>query len=450
MKIKILCHVAPWCKKQFDAIANGFSENSEIRFVSGFKDLDQTDLVSAYNKYVTSRDFELIKDERDSEVIARCRLLRSLPNKVAYRHVSAMRVSIREMLLREKPDVLICESVDQFLHDILFQEAEDLGIHGYGLIRTFVNNYFRISTRGEMQKVREVDDSEVKKVLDFLCDNQYIPQNLPKLKKNLLFTYFRIYFSNLARVIFFEAFRYLKNEPYNYHYWSSTRTTREMYAHIIPKFSFGNKDWKFKLDKSQKPVIFIPLQHFPEATVDYWAEDVEMVNYPERLIEIIKFLNSDFQILIKEHPGVWGFRKPEFYKDIENSSLNVVVCPTEISGQECISACDAVLVWTGSVGFEAALRGKPVLTTCTPYYASGARFKKININHDIDDIKKFIEQCKVNKITEQEKIQLVRYLLNGLLPGYFQNNGTYNELDPNDITAANKVGEYIRFVHDMR
>lgn len=446
--MKILCHVGPWCVDQFAAIANGFSKDSEIRFVSGFRKLDQTGLVSAYYKYVNATGSRLIIDERDAEVISRCRLLRSLPDVVAGRHAAAMRLSMREMLLREKPDVIICESVDQYLHDILFQEAESLKILRYGLIRTFVNNYFRISTRGEMQLIRQPDDSEVSQTLRHLLDDTYIPKNLLKLKKNLFFTYFRIYFSNHARVVYFSILKHLKREPYNYHYWSSSRTTRKLYAHLIPKISFGHSDWKSRLAKSQKPVIFIPLQHFPEATVDYWAEDIEMVDYPNRLIELINILSKDFQILIKEHPGVWGFRKPTFYKNIEAAASSLVICPAEVTGQECILVCDSVLVWTGSVGFEAALRGKPVLTTCTPYYAIGPRFKKISLKTDIKEIFQFIERYRQIEISQEEQIELIHNLLCGLLPGHFQNNGTFDHQKPSHVAAANQVGKHLRVVYE--
>ena len=285
--MNILCHVGPWCVDQFRTIASGFYPGASIRLLSGFRKLDETGLVNAYYKYIESEDNQFISDHRDNEVIKRCRLMRALPNEKANRHVSAMRIAVREMLLRERPNVVICESTDQFLHDLLFQEAESLSIPSYGLIRSFVNNHFRISTRGEMQEVRVPHEDEVNEILHKLTDEQYIPQNLLKLKKSLSLTYFRIFLSNHARFIYFLVLRFFSRELYNYHYWSSFQTVKNEYLHMIPRISFGDVNWKKKIAKSKKLVIFIPLQHSPEATIDYWAEDIEMIEYLNRLVELI-------------------------------------------------------------------------------------------------------------------------------------------------------------------
>ena len=448
--MNILCHVGPWCVDQFRTIAAGFDPGATIRIFSCFRKLDETGLVDAYYKYLDTEKEQFISDPRDNEVIKRCRLLRALPYQKSNLHVFAMRLAVREMLLRERPDVVICESTDQYLHDLLFQESRSLNIPSYGLIRSFVNNHFRISTRGELQKVRIPQEDEVTEILHKLTDEQYIPQNLVELKRSLALTYFRIYLSNHARLIYFSALRFFSGELYNYHYWSSIQTVKNEYLHIIPRISLGDLNWKRKIAESNRLVIFIPLQHFPEATVDYWSENIEMIEYLKRLIELINELGKEFSILIKEHPGVWGFRKPSFYRAIEKTSSSVIICPTEVAAQECIAAADAVLVWTGSVGFEAALRGKPVLTTCSPYYASGARYKQISIKTGNNEVRDFIQQVKATRISIDEQRAMISHLLKGLLPGNFKNNGTFDSLNFDDIAEAKRLGEKLREVHDFR
>ena len=447
--MKILCHVGPWCLAQFKTIAEGFEPSANVRFVSGFRKLDKSGLVDSYYKYVNSVELKLESDQRDEEVILRCRLMRTLPKNKAERHVSAMRRAIKEMLLRESPDVFICESIDQYLHDLLFQEVERLSIPSYGLIRTFVNGYFRISTRGEMQLIREPDALEVNSILLKLLDSKYIPENLVPLKKNLFWTYLRIYLSNNVRVFYFGLLRWLSLEPYNYHYWSSFLTTKNSYRHLIPKISFGDMNWRLKLSRSDKLIIFIPLQHVPEATVDYWTEDVEMIDYQSRLIAFITSLSSDFQILVKEHPGVWGFRKPSFYSSIIQANSSLIVCPIGTPVQECIAASNAVLVWTGSVGLEAALRGMPVLTICSPYYASGSRFKKITLKTTNNEINDFIRSLAGSLITLEDQNAMVRHLLRGIMTGLFKNDGNYDASNESDIADARHIGRYLRKVHDQ-
>ena len=448
--MKLLCHVGPWCREQFRTIAEAFEPGAEIRFVSGFRAQDETGLVEAYYRNVKAgRPAPAVITPTDREMILRCRLLRSLDEATAIRHLVAMREAISSMLDRERPDVLFCESIDQFLQDILFREAERRGIAAYGLIRSFVNNYFRISTRGEYQKVRDPDDAEVDTVRTQLVDRQFIPGNLIPLKKNPALTYLRIQVSNQLRVLYFALKRHLSGEPYNYHYWTSTRTTRDMYAHFIPQRPLGRADWKEALAAQRKPVVYVPLQHVPEATVDYWAEDLAFVDYWSRLHELLARLSGKFHFLIKEHPGVWGYRKPSFYRRIEQMP-EVTMCPTERTSQECIAVVDAVLVWTGSVGFEAALRGKPVLMTCHPYYAFGPWFKHITLDTSPEEIEAFVADLGRQAITVEQQRAIVRHLAAGMSPGRFQNDGTFSLASPRDVSDAQQLGRLVREAHEAK
>lgn len=448
--MKILCHVGPWCKDQFAAIARGIDPSATLVFVSGFREVDESGLPAAYYEHVDGKDdLAAWADIRDDEVIKRCRLLRSFDSATAHRHVRAMRRAVRDMLAVMKPDLFLCESIDQFLHDILFQEANAAGVATYGMIRSFVNGYYRVSERGEMCIVRQPPADEVEHIREKLAGDRYIPGNLILLKKRPLVTYLRIMLSNLARVAYFAIKRQLSGQKYNYHYWTSERTTRQVYAHVIPKTSLGTPGWREEIAASGKPVIYIPLQHFPEATVDYWTENPHFIDYPRRLLELVHIFRQDFQILLKEHPGVWGYRKPSFYSQFENLP-GVTICPTNEPSQDCISACDAVLVWTGSVGFEAALRGKAVLTVCHPYYMQGERFFHIDLATPPAAINAFIQRCRELNVTRAEQNALVTHLLSGLIEGRFQNDGSFDRAVPADVEDARKIGVMLRSLYVAR
>jgi hypothetical protein len=446
--MKILCHVDPWCIDQFKTIAGAMASDAEIVLVSGYRKIDQTGLSRSYYGYVDgAEDLDGWADARDAEVIARCRLMRSLDPKSAHRHVRAMRRAAREMLASVRPEIFLCESIDQFLHDVLFQEANDAGVASFGMIRTFVNGYYRISERGEMRPVREPPQDEVSAIREKLSTDHYIPSNLISLKRSPLFTYLRIMVSNNLRVAAFFLRRHLSGEKYNYHYWVSERGTREQYQHILPRRTFGTANWREELASVKRPIVYVPLQHFPEATVDYWADDLKEVAYPQRLYAYIDKLRQDYHVLIKEHPGVWGFRKPSFYRPLEGLE-NVTICQTGEPSQNCLAASDAVLVWTGSVGFEAALRGKPVLTVCAPYYATGNRFMRIALETSPAEIGSFISRCTSSPIEQEEADKLVAHLMSGLIPGRFQNDGTFDPGNQKDVEDAARIGRDLRRVYD--
>ncbi len=422
--------------------------DAEIILVSGFHQIDETGLAKAYQSRADSNlTLDSYASIEDDDIIFRCRLLRSLDAAVARHHVLAMRAAVRDMLDRVAPDVLISESIDQFLHDILFREARVRGIHTFGLIRSFVNGYYRISERGEMVVSRVPSEEEVNLIKGKLTDDTYIPRNLVSLKKSPLVTYVRIMLGNNARILYFLLRRMLTGQTYNYHYWVSERITRQEYQHFIPLMKLGDASWLAKVTDRRRPVVYIPLQHFPEATIDYWVQHVVEVNYPERLKLYIKKLSTDFTVLIKEHPGVWGYRKPDFYRGLGPNS-DIVICPTNVPSQECIAAADAVFVWTGSVGFEAALRGKAVLSVCQPYYAKGPRFLEISLSTPNEDIRKHLYQCSRTPVSVTETNHLVSWLLGGMFPGRFQNDGSFTLTNPNDDADAKAIGADLRSFYD--
>ena len=48
---------------------------------------------------------------------------------------------------------------------------------------------------------------------------------------------------------------------------------------LFPHKDIGNLKWENELNCKDKPSLYIPLQMFPEATVDYWCEDIKVIKY---------------------------------------------------------------------------------------------------------------------------------------------------------------------------
>lgn len=446
--MKILCHVGPNCKDLFKYISKGFSENAEVVFLSGYYQIDETNFSASYHRLVNSvtADFEI--QNEDIDIIERCRLLRSLDKKTALRHILATRICINQVLDSFKPEYIFSESIDQFLTDILCSEAKKRDIPFIGLIRTFVNGYIRISSKGEHTIIRDPDKTEVDEVLETLLSNNYIPSNLKSIKTNLKRRYLNIWVKNLFKVPFFEICRLLKFQKYNYHFWATIVVTKKYYFHLFPKLSIGSDDWQNSLIEKNKKIIFIPLQHVPEATVDYWCDDTYQIRYEEVLFKLISKLGDDYTILIKEHPGVLGFRKPKFYSKLAVQK-NVVLCPTYVSAQDCINKSDAILVWTGSIGFESLLRGKPVLTLSIPYYTNGVGIMKINLDTDINNITQFISNTAKTIVQRDCQENVTKYLLSGLFKGTFRNDGTFSESSKDHIDEAVKLGNQLALFYGV-
>ena len=443
--MKILCHVSPWCQEYFRVVSKGFDATAEVVFCSSYRSLDQTRLTrlykSRYSKLNLSADAKIA--DADLDVISRCRLLRTLKPVHAAQHVHAMRFAVREMLSDVQPDVLLSQTTDQYLHHLLFEECALRGIPAFGIVQTFVNGYFRVSNMGERHSARTAPIDECSAVLTRLEDKNYVPQFIAKQKKNLAKAYRRAWLSNIARVIFFGARRRLTRDLLNYHYWASSRAMFFNHVHLIPARELGDPNWEAALRQDKRPSIFVPLQFFPEATIDYWVTDRRFIDYERSLLDLLTRLSSVFRFVVKEHPGVWGHRHPSLYQRLVRIP-GLVFCPTNVAAQDCVGNCDAVLVWTGSVGFEAALRGKPVLTVTRPYYLSGERFMQIDFETTASEICDHISNINSRPIEAEEKIELVQYLLDGLEPGRIQIDGSFSASQKSDVSAALAVGARLR------
>lgn len=438
--MKILCHVGPWCVEQYRAIAVGVDKSAEIHMVSGFKKFDETGLVKKYYHYVgfyKKQDFDIDQLYKENlDIILRCRLLRVLREKDAVVHVLAMRRAIQEILDAQKPDLIISETIDQFLIDILYIEAKNRSIPFFGLVITFVNGYYRFSAKGEFNVSRDVSNDEVYEVLEQLENKNYKPNFVKRPKISNLMSPYKQWAKNIARIPYFFVKRLLTGERYNYHYWASLITSLNNFS-ILPQTGFHHRNWRGVLNNTERKRIFIPLQYYPEATIEYWCDALSVIDYEKVLFETVEKLANDFSVIIKEHPNVVGLRAKAFYKQLD-SVENVVMCPAVENSNQIIDEVDAVLVWTGTVGFEAALRGKPVLSMCSPYYASGRFFKLLDHHFKNKDIEDFINEYSV--INEMEKFDLVSNLLSGCVEGSYINNWSWQQNNFMHIKQASEIG----------
>ena len=112
-------------------------------------------------------------------------------------------------------------------------------------------------------------------------------------------------------------------------------------------------------DMSGHRYAFFPLHTEPEVSQLLYGRP--FVNQLE-LVRIIAFsLPADMTLIIKEHPWMIGKRKISTYKKFLNIPRVCFANPS-ISAREFIVESDLVTVLTSSVGLEATILGKPVLT----------------------------------------------------------------------------------------
>ncbi len=438
--MKILCYVRPWNYKQFKCLAGNIAPNASLAFCSEHPVVDFSGLSAIYYFYLSNNS--LVSDFSGTEqddFIARCRLLRALDKPEAIRHLAAMGQAIQELLAKEQPSVVLSLMVDSYLMDLLRYYCDRLGVKFIGLVPTFVNGYFRVTARGEATFNPSADACDTHGVKQVLLDPLYAPAFNASSLSSPLRGILRRWAANIARVPYFYIKRHLLKDPYNYHYWAAQVVSRQL-VNYFPPSDPGNNAWLETLQNIDKPILYIPLQMVPEATVDYWCNDVEVIDYYTQLERFITKYHSAFQIVIKEHPSVMASRPLGFYRRLA-ADKRVTVVPTYTASNEVLAVADAVLVWTGSVGFEAALRGKSVICLGNPYYLYGSRFLKINPATDSNVIYAHIQQVKSRPVTSVEQDELIEHLAAQLFPGHFKNNGTWSEHSEKDLTDCKAMAK---------
>ncbi len=436
--VRIHCLTHPWNDRQLRAIAAGISSQASVSESMYFRGSDPSGLMTRYYAALAGPRHCGQSSEANEDTILRCRLLRSLTPDEAGRHLSAMRYAVQGVLDRVLPDLVLSLTVDSFVLDLFRDECAQRAIPFIGLVASFVNGYVRITERGEYRRLRQPDDSEVCEVRRRLCNPTYEPHFLRRAARRPRLTVLRNWSRMLPRPLYFGALRRLSQDPYNTHYWTSQVVSQQL-VHLAPRLRLGEPDWENRARARGLPLIMVPLQQVPEATVDYWCRSQRQVRYEECLVEAISRLGSAFHFVVKEHPNVWGFRHPKLYHALASTGA-VTFCPPSTPATSVIAKVNAVLVCTGSVGFEAALRGVAVLTLGRPYYCSGQRFLHIDEEASITQVAGHIANSKA-PITLDEQAGIVRHLLAGLVPGRFRWADNWDVDRPQHAAEASELGK---------
>lgn len=405
-----------WSRRQFTHLARGLSPNGEAVFLSTHKDVDESGLSLKYYHQLSRNDANGPPSQEESDQVVRCRILRQLPQREALRHLRALRFALSETLDELSPDVVVSETVDSFTVDTLRLEAGQRQIPFLGLVKSFLNGYIRITSRGEHVPLRTPSTTEIESALRTLEDPDFSPTFVPVGRYLVHAAAITRWAKNLARIPYYRIRRLASADNYNDNYWASELVSRA-WARPLPHLNVGDDTWRRHITTRTLPAIYVPLQFTPEATIDYWCQSIRALDYEHALVTTIRALSTSMQFVVKEHPSMLGLRHPSLYRALCDIP-RVHICKTHTPSNEVISLTDGVLVWTGTAGFEAALRGKPVLRVCDPYYLRGmhpTRTMLVDPRSSPDQVAKFVSETG-GSLPESAKQLLVATLLEGLLP----------------------------------
>lgn len=437
---RILVYVRPWNREQFIDLAEKVFPDSRLTLLSEHASADSsgfvTSFTSAYDRQERYKNEKLWAKLDMDDVILRCRLLRNIERSEAERLVEAMAATLENMAERNSFDAILSTTTDSYIQHLMVVFAQSAGIPFIGLVPTFVNGYFRITRLGELNECRTVSSEEVERIQIKLLSKDYRPSFLFESNR-LLWNARKQWAKTLVRPIYFRSRRAKLSNRLNYHYWASevhSRRRLSIFPQTYSGLNLGDLE-RLVVASCNVPLVYIPLQMSPEATVDYWSSDSSWIDYEARILGIIDQYTASYSFVVKEHPNVLGLRSSGFYKKLAKRS-NVFMIDPSIPSNLVLELCEAVVVCTGSVGFEAFLRGIPVLSDSDPWYAAGF-VQPVSALNDGVSAAPLSGACISDGVNNFSR---------GILPGIFHNAGKWNQFQYNQEAVAHSISEAIPFL----
>lgn len=250
-------------------------------------------------------------------------------------------------------------------------------------------------------KVRKIDTIEAKKYLE-----KYIKEKInfihPKRKQNNI--NFLEYFQKLIKIE--NKMFYLKaiiRHKFRVIEWS----LRNLFKHVV---SF----WLYEEPPLNKKIIFFPLHYIAESQVTVRSNGfIDQV----LLLKLISLnLPDNYKILVKEHPNVLGKMRLSDLLSIRKLK-NVSLVNPKISAHKLIKLSDIIMTINSTVGFEAILYQKPVITFGKSFYRG--RGLTLDIN-SIGELPLKLKEAEMFSPKYEKVIEFLKDIMELSIEGNFE------------------------------
>ena len=417
----------------------------------GKGDLSVTDdFYAAFRRYYRSKatSSELLSVDEISDVIARCRVLRWLPRRRSTAMALGMADAMEKALGLERPDVILSFPIDSYVSDILARRAARRGIPYFELTASALPDMCMLMHRGRLAVTQTAPPAalvaqKISEIADPTFTPAYVQGQPPFTRGRFLLTlsYFRL------RAAIFKWLSLASRDPLNLHYLDAQPThghkARWRDARIV---DLVDHDWEAQFDRfSPEQRVFIGLQVFPEAAIDYWLEDLDLIDHEKFLFTIARRCSeAGLQVVIKDHPLQFGFRQTELLDRLK-SLPNVVLVPYDVSGNAMLARCGANVTATGTLGLQAGLLGRTSLVG-DAYYVVAGDFLVVSEWSDLDNVADRIIGASPPASLHDRQVRIIEHLLRGSFEARFSTFKGFDRNRPDASVAllGRTLGQQIR------
>lgn len=414
IKSKCLIFSRPFTKFWSDSFCRNIDQHCEAMIITDFKGYGDIDIMDSIYMNLESK-FEYEQYDLN-EIVTRCRYLRNIEKKIAYKLARAAIISIEKIFDTYKPKYFIGIPIDNYILHIINLVCIKKSVRRIFPVGSFLPNLTRWTCQGEWISVRTPAEDEIEYYYEKINEKKFAPVTLKRHRGPIKLL--GLYLRERVKWILFQLLKYKFNDPYSFHYNTvypskgciTVRSIKNIFSY---RYFDTKEDVKAKLS-SNKFKIYLPLQFSPETTIDYYIDDHRFGDYYSLISDFIQGAPKNSIIFIKEHPDLYGYRDLDLYRLI-NKFENVCLCPVDMKTDEFISECDLIAVTgAGSTGAEAAAKGKNVLSLGGAFYAT----KKVQQVKSFNDVKNWsINYNKENYMTVEDRKDIIKRILSNTVHG---------------------------------
>jgi hypothetical protein len=372
-----------------------------------------------------------------ADITHRCRVLRSIDRGLALRMIGGMTQAIERAFDDLDPDLVMTFTIDRYVMDVMERTARARGIDFLEMTTSIIPDEVMFMRRGQPVWLREPSSENVEAAVGLLCEADFAPTYVRDAKRFSMARFWRIYGYYTLRGAFFNVWRFLKRDRYNIHYMDALkRLKHKVGMRDVAVLNLLDRDWDRRLaDTPRERRVFLGLQLFPEASMDYWLKSPDMLAHDDVLVRYCEVLGAaGYRIFVKDHPLQFGFRQRELFVRLKKLPF-VTLVPYEVSANLLIAECAVSVTFTGTIGFQAALAGLCSVAT-NPYYATEKNFLHICNAGEIGGLGEKLASWRPPDDIVATRREIMRHLASISIEGdYFG----WRKFDPEDRAAREAI-----------
>ncbi|VIO77494.1 hypothetical protein [Bradyrhizobium ivorense] len=417
-------------------------EFADVTVLSDLRDDGDYSLVDDFYRFIDKGDADKAAIARFGEdgcadIILRCRVLRSIDRGQALRLIGGMTQAIERAFDKLAPELVMTFTIDRYVMDVMARIANRRGIDFLEMTTSIIPDQIMLMRRGRPVRLHEPSSAAVESAVELLCKGDFAPAYVRDAKRFSFGKFWRVFGYYALRGAYFNLWRFIKRDRYNCHYLDALkRLKHKVRPGDVAVLPLLDHDWDKRLaELPREKRVFLGLQLFPEASMDYWLTSQRMLAHDDVVVRYCEVLGgAGYRIFVKDHPLQFGFRQRELFQRLAKLPY-VTLVPYDVPANLLIGKCAVSVTFTGTIGFQAALAGLCSVAT-EPYYATEQHFLHIRDVDEIESLPEKLARWQVPGDLAATQREIMRHLAAVSVEGdYFG----WRNFDPENEAARKSV-----------